>query len=212
MRDIPVFSTQNGVASLILKQIPYWGNAYIRIQDTNSPQALLRECVDFCRCAGADTIYVAGHPHLEEYPLYSRVVRMRCPLACIGDTDASLMPVLPENLEQWRQLYNERMRSVPNAAYMTLTDAREMLSKGNAYFVHRGEQLLGLGIAYADQIDCVIAIKRGAGADVVKALCHAIFSDTVSLEVSTENTRAIRLYERLGFIVTGEISTWYKIL
>ena len=212
MRDIPVFTTQNGVASLTLKQIPYWGSAYIRIQDADSPEQLLQECVDFCRCVGADAIYATGHSNLEQYPLHSRVVCMRCQRESIGDTEASLMPVLPETLEQWRQIYNERMRAVPNAAYMTVVDAEEMLSKGNGYFIHKGDSLLGIGIAGGEQIDCVISTQKGAGADIVKALCHALFCETINLEVAMENTRAVRLYESLGFIITREISAWYKIL
>lgn len=211
MRDIPMFTTENGVASLILKQIPYWKNAYVRIQNSIAPEELLKECVDFCRCAGAEKIYAAGHSILEEYPLYCRIVRMACNRDSIGDTDASLIPVLQDNLEQWRQLYNKKMSGVPNAAYMTVADAQKLLSTGNGYFIHRGDDLLGIGIAGGSQIDCVVSLSPGAGADIVKALCHTIFSDTVSLEVATTNARAVRLYESLGFIATGEISAWFEI-
>ena len=69
MRDFPMFTTENGIASLILKQIPYWGSAYIRIQDSKEPEMLLAECVDFCHCAGAQKIYATGHSVLEKYPL-----------------------------------------------------------------------------------------------------------------------------------------------
>ena len=31
------------------------------------------------------------------------------------------------------------------------------------------------------------------------------------LEVASTNERAIRLYEKLGFIKTGEISRWYRV-
>ncbi len=37
MRDIPVFSTENGVASLGLREIPYSAEAYITLQDTQAP-------------------------------------------------------------------------------------------------------------------------------------------------------------------------------
>ena len=48
MKDIPVFTTQNGVASLILQEIPAQGCAYIRLQATLSPEQLLTECIAFC--------------------------------------------------------------------------------------------------------------------------------------------------------------------
>ena len=212
MRDFPMFTTENGVASLILKQIPYWGSAYIRLQKVSDAKALLEECIDFCRAAGADKIYATGHDVLQQYILFSRVVHMACPRDTIADTDAALIPVMPDTLEQWREIYNKKMQKVPNAAYMTVQDANKMLDDGKAYFIHRGDRLLGIGISGGSQIDCVASVYNGAGADIVKALCHNIFEDTVSLEVSTANTKAIALYESLGFIKTGEISAWYKIL
>ena len=41
MKDFPVFSTSYGVASLILKEIPYRQEAYIHIQSTLEPEQLL---------------------------------------------------------------------------------------------------------------------------------------------------------------------------
>ena len=54
MRNIPVFTTEFGVGSLILREIPYRQEAYIRIQDTGQPEIFLKECVDFCKTAGAE--------------------------------------------------------------------------------------------------------------------------------------------------------------
>jgi len=36
--------------------------------------------------------------------------------------------------------------------------------------------------------------------------------DSVNLTVAQEDLRAVRLYRRLGFVVVGEVSRWYKIL
>ena len=55
-----VFTTENGVASIVLREIPYKGIAYITLQDTLQPEKLLRECVEFCKAAGADRIYGKG--------------------------------------------------------------------------------------------------------------------------------------------------------
>jgi hypothetical protein len=61
MRDFPVFNTEYGVASLVLKEIPYQGVAYIVVRDTLEPEKLLKECVDFCRVCGAEAVYATGH-------------------------------------------------------------------------------------------------------------------------------------------------------
>lgn len=211
MRDIPVFTTQYGVASLTLKEIPYRGIAYVRIQDSQDPEELLKECVTFCRAAGAAQVYASGHPFLEGYPVHTVILRMSCPKVNLPDTDAALFPVQPETVEQWREIYNRRMENTDNSAYMTIDDAGKMLDRSDGYFVHRGDSLLGIGIAGGNTIDAVISAVPGAGRDILLALSHAIFADTISMEVASTNERAIRLYKSLGFVATEEISKWYKI-
>ena len=51
LKDIPIFPTQYGVASLILREIPYRQEAYIRVQDVQEEELslLLSECADFCK-------------------------------------------------------------------------------------------------------------------------------------------------------------------
>ena len=46
----------------------------------------------------------------------------------------------------------------------------------------------------------------------VLALASILTGDTVRLMVASENKRAVRLYERMGFVTTKELSRWYKIL
>ena len=47
MKDFPFFTTEHGVATLILKEIPYQETAYIILRDSQEPLALAGECVDF---------------------------------------------------------------------------------------------------------------------------------------------------------------------
>lgn len=211
MKDIPMFTTEFGIASLILKEIPYRAEAYIRLQSTDQPKALLRECVGFCRACGAERFYATGHPYLENYPLHTAVVRMQCAVSSLPQSDAALFPVLPETLEQWRGIYNERMAAVPNASYMTEKEGKAMLSAADGYFVHRNGQLLGIGKASSGKIEAVIATVPGCGKDVVLALSALLTEETVSMEVATANQRAVRLYERLGFIAAQELSRWYCV-
>lgn len=212
MKDMPLFTTENGVASLTLKEIPYRQTAYIKLRDTRRPQALLEECRDFCRAVGAEHIYAAGHSFLETYPLHTAIWHMAADRESLPDTDAATFPVTEQILEDWRELYNRRMADVPNASYMTLADAQEMLLRGDGYFVHRNGALLGIGMAAGERVDAVISARPGAGRDVVLALNHTLSGDRMVLEVASANTRAIRLYEGLGFLKIAEISRWYKII
>lgn len=211
MKDIPVFDTENGVASLILREIPYTSVAYVRVRSSLTPEKLLEECVQFCRACGAERVYGAGDCSFDGYPLHTAIWQMRILKENLGDTDAALWPVQQQTLQQWRSLYNERMKDIPNAAYMTVSYGEKLLKEGHSYFVHRGEKLFGIGIAGDGKLDAVIAAEPGAGADVVRALAHAIMDETIILEVASENHRAVRLYERLGFIKTAELGRWYQI-
>lgn len=211
MRDIPVFTTEFGVASLILKEIPYREEAYILIQSTRQPEELLQECVSFCRACGAKRIYARGHEVLERYPLHCVVFEMRGTARVDNAKVENLWPVTEETVSRWRELMNERMRGVDNAATLEKKGEREILSKGGAYFVHRNGQLLGGGWLVDQELLLVVSTKPGAG----ERVCHTLFSlipnEEVKLEVVSTNTRAIRLYEKLGLLKTSEHRRWYRV-
>ena len=212
MRDFPVFTTENGVGSITLKEVPYKGIAYIKIQSSQQPEAFLQECVDFCKMTGAEKIYASGHEILERYPLRNAVWQMSALRENLPDTDTALFPVIEKTAEQWRKIYNEKMRPIDNSASMTRQDMDELVKQGGGYFIHKGEELLGIGIARGELIESIIAVKPGAGREVVLALCSSLSSERVVLEVASTNEKAIRLYENLGFLKTTEISRWYDVL
>lgn len=211
MRDIPMFTTENGVGSLVLKEIPYSGIAYVTVRDSSVLTEFIRECVEFCKAVGATSVLASGHMDLEAYALHSSIIRMSAPWDAIPETDACLFPVTEKTLPRWREIYNQRMKNVDNAAYMSERASKEMLSRGDGYFIHKDGTLLGIGIASDDKIDCVAAVVRGMGRDVVSALSHALLSDSIILEVASTNERAIKLYTSMGFVQTFEVSRWYKI-
>lgn len=212
MRDFPVFTTQNGVGSIILKEVPYKGVAYIKIQATQQPEAFLQECVDFCKMTGAEKMYATGHEMLEQYPLHTAIWQMSVLRESLPDTDAVLFPVTEKTADKWRSIYNEKMFPIPNSSTMTQSDMNTLIQQGGGYYVHRGDELLGIGIARSDTVESVIAVKPGSGTDVMLALCSSMLSEQVVLEVASVNERAIRLYESLGFLKVAELSRWYDVL
>lgn len=211
MRDIPMFTSEYGVASLFLKEIPYRGRAHIKIQSSLDPEKLLDECIGFCRACGAEWIDAAGDVWLERYPLITALVSMQCSRDALPQTDVCLFPMTEQTMQQWLDICNARMADVPNAAYLDTKDGKELLEKGSAYFVHRDGQLLGIGIAAGDFIDTVVAVQPGAGETVVLALNSVLVGDTARLMVAQANMRAVRLYERLGFVRVKELSRWYRV-
>ena len=212
MRDISVFSTDLGVASLTFSQIPHTKTVYVRIQDTRNGDGFLEECVNFCKMAGAEKVYATGHDVCRKYPYSAAIIAMQADKLEIGTTDACIFPVTENTLAQWRDIYNRKVIHIPNGAWMTLQAGEKMLEEGSGYFVHRNGVLIGIGKVSGNAVAWIASVSSGCGADVLKALCHAITEDTVVLEVADTNKKAMNLYTELGFIPVRTISQWYRIL
>lgn len=213
MKDIPMFTTETGVSTLVLKEVPYKQIAYVTVRDVQ-PGGLrehLGECVSFCRMCGAEQIFAAGHPELEEWPLHCAVIPMALSMTDQEEPDACLFPVTEATVGRWRELYNKRLASVDNAATMTAYDEKEIVSSRGAYFIHDCGDPLGIGWIKGSEILVIASLKQGAGERVLRALLTVADSDRVTLEVASTNRRAIRLYEKLGFLPSSGARSWYKI-
>jgi hypothetical protein len=213
MRDMPVFTTEFGVASLILKEVPYRQEGYIRVLDVQPGQLaeLIDECAGFCRAVGAERVYATGHEGLESYPLFTAVYEMRGTAWVDREKLSNLFPVTEQTVRQWRNLLNERMRNTDNAATLEMRDEKRILESGGAYFVHEGGKPLGLGWLEGEELLTVASLEPGAGEKVMHSMMSLVEGASVTLQVASTNTRAIRLYEKLGFITTRECSRWYRV-
>lgn len=211
MKDFPVFTTEYGVASLILKEVPYRQEAYIILQSTQQPEELLKECVSFCRMVGAEKIFARGHVYVEQFPLHTIIYEMRGDALAAEADMACLFPVTEQTVSRWRSIYNERMRRVDNGATLESKEEKKILESGGAYFVHREGELLGIGWLEGCKLLALAAVKPGAGESVLRALMSLIPGENMILEVASTNGRAVRLYEKLGFLKTGEIHRWYRV-
>lgn len=212
MKDFPMFTTEYGIASLLLKEVPYKQVAFIRMHDVQSGKLSehLEECIGFCRACGAERILVTGHEGLDKYPLESIVYQMRMPYGSREPED-HLWPVTEENVSRWREIYNKGMRPFDNHATMTAFDEKKIISSGGAYFVHRDRQTLGIGWMEENKLLALVSMVPGMGQRVAEALFTTVDADSILLEVVSTNERAIRLYERMGFVKTGEVSRWYRV-
>lgn len=211
MRDFPLFTTEYGVASLILKEVPYRQEAYIILQSTEQPEELLGECVSFCRAVGAEKIYARGHEIVENYPLHCAILEMRGSVEVEEEKVAHLWPVTEETAGSWRQFLNDRMRQIDNAGTLEKAGEREILELGGAYFVHRAGKLLGAGWIVGEELK-LIAAEEGAGASVFHSLLSVDTPEQLNLQVASTNGRAIRFYEKMGLIRTAELRRWYRVL
>ncbi len=207
MKDLPAFTTENGVASLVLQEIPYSKTAYVIVRDSLSPAEFIKECGDFCRAAGAEKVYATGHEILKDYPYHTAIWKMEG--ICVPVGDGVCVPVTEDTLPVWCEIYNRKMAAVPNAAYMG-KHKKDLILEGGC-FVYEKEALLGIGMVSDGQIDAVASVVPGGGARIVSALCQRIGKEKISLQVALENQKAVALYERLGFQKQAELGKWYKI-
>lgn len=212
MKNIPMFTTEKGVASLILREIPCWAVAYVRLQSVQPGQegAFARECAQFCRAAGAERVYATG-AGLEEFPLHCTVLSMAGQVCTDPALRRDFVPVTEQTVGQWRSIYNRRMAAVDNAASLGQTDEARLCASSGAGFVWEGKQLLGIGWLEHDRLMALASVQPGAGERVAHTILAQVEGQRVMQEVASTNTRAIRLYERLGFQKTGELSRWYDL-
>lgn len=211
MRDFQNFTTQYGVASLILHEIPYRKTAYIqllRILD-DCLWAHLEECADFCRAAGAERVFVSDFPGLDGLTPHSEIYRMVGEAAPDYAYAASLFPVTQSTVSQWREIYNQRMNLVDHARTIERRDDPQLIQSSGAYFVHRDGTLLGIGWLEDNTLLAVAAVVPGEGKTVMNTLMSLREGERLTLEVASTNARAISLYEKLGFCKTEVVRKWY---
>ncbi len=213
LKDIPIFTTDYGVASLMLKEIPYKQQAFICVRDSQPGhlQDLLDECVGFCRAAGAEQIFAAGHDDLQSYPLHTVIYEMSVPNLGMEAPEGCLWPVTEETVAQWRTIYNEKMKAVDNSATLSSFDEKKILESKGAYFIHKEGTLWGIGWIEDGEILAVASTVPGKGRAVMESLMSAAGADRFRLEVASSNERAIRLYEAMGFVKTSERNRWYRV-
>ena len=202
MKDFPLFPCNNGIASLILCEIPTRREAYVLVRSVfGSLEGLLQECAAFCRGAGAEKVYAGGEQEFSHYPVYAHLVER--------SLDRKLLPgtrAVAKRTEdpRWAEQYNERFRRVHGAKTYRTTPP-------DALYVYDGETLIGLGQLIDGALAAVAAIEKGRGADCVAALAEYIPSEKIRLLCAEENLPATRLYDRLGFSRDRVKRIWYEL-
>ena len=213
MKDIPMFTTEYGIASLTLAEIPYRQEAYIRVRSVmpGKLEELLAECVGFCRAVGAEKVYAGDWGELEGYPLKASVIEMQADALPDWEKVENLFPVTEQTVSRWREICNKRMAGVDCAATLTAASEKQIISSGGAYFIHHGGELLGTGWMEGENLLLVCGVQPGVGERLMHTLMSLNEGGRIRLEVASTNERAIRLYERLGFLKTKELNRWYRV-
>ena len=213
MKDFPVFTTETGVSSLILKEVPYRETAYIHVQDVQPDgfEEHLKECVSFCRMVGAEHIFATGSELLQSYPVHCSLLEMRGTAWVDPDKLCNLFPVTEQTVARWREIHNKAMQGVDNAKTLETRDEKEIVSSGGAYFIHDNGELLGIGWMEDTKLLVVASVVPGAGERIMHTLMSLVEGADMTIEVAATNLKAIHLYEKAGFFQTSIVLNWYRL-
>lgn len=201
MKDIPIFTATNGIASLVLQEIPYRREAFVQIRGifTQLP-FLLRECAAFCRMAGAERIFASGAEDFSAYPLHARLMERTISKTKLPSVAAQAIPTQDA---EWLNLYREAFRHVPVA--------RTLKTMEHCYWIEEAGERIGLGQIHEGYLYSVAALQTGAGERCVCALAAADAAPEIHLLCAMENQPAMKLYDRLGFSHGPIKESWYEI-
>lgn len=217
MRNIPIFTAEHGLASLILREIPYSGRAYVLLRAVwnGETAALLEECGQFCRAAGAADVYASQD--LEPLPAAHAydVLELSCAKSALPplESPVDLEPLTADNGGAYLEIYNRCFRDVPGAAAYDREDLKRLLGMNRAFLTRRAGRYAGVAELSGAGLAAVAVLPEfhGLGCSLTRTALERVDAPVLSLRVADTNGRAMALYRRLGFGGDRVVSRWWKL-
>ena len=220
MNNIPVFTAQGGTATLILREIPISGKAYVLLRTVLPGQAenLAAECASFCRMCGAEEILASWAdgdlPFLP--PAYDIYLLHVSKSALPVGKPVQLVPMTPENDAIYQRIYNRCFSHVSHAlSYDRGQIARIYREHQRAFLALDAENRpYGIGELHGNELAAVAVLPkcRGTGTDLALSLLQLCPGEDLKVTVASDNEAAMHLYEKLGFHMSGVESKWFQVL
>ena len=219
MNNIPVFTGQGGTATLILREIPISGKAYILLRTVLPGQAenLVAECASFCKMCGAEEIFASWEdgdlPFLP--PAYDIYLLHVLKSALPEGKPVQLTPMTPENDAIFQRIYNRCFSHVSHALSYDRGQIARIYREHQKAFLALDEKKkpYGIGELHGDELAAIAVLPkyRGTGTDLAISLLQLCPGEELRVTVASDNDAAMRLYERLGFHLTGVESRWFRV-
>lgn len=217
MKNIPMFTSSYGVATLILREIGWSGHAYVLVRSVwNGRTAqLLEECRGFCRAVGAEEIYASWETNeLPAEHAYDMIAMIR-PKADLPEPAQSveLEQVTPETAEEYLRIYNRCFRDVPSAASYDRKSLEPLYGEDLAWLARVDGQFAGVAEISKEGLEGIAVLPefRGLGRELALSVLPMVPSPTLRLKVASTNRRAMALYVRLGFVREKLERRWYRL-
>ena len=217
MKDIPIFTGQYGMGSLVLREIPYKRCAYVLVRSARDGHMrdFLEECSAFCRAAGADWVLASAQEPLTFLPHVHDMLEYVCPRDQLPPPlePVPLEPLTDRTAEHFRQLYNRLFQAIPNAATCTPEDLRRLREKSRAFLATVGGETAGLCQWRGSELEAIGVLPsfRGLGHRLALTAFSQMEGEVFTLRVSSSNAPALRLYQKLGFDRKRVLSRWYAL-
>lgn len=217
MKNIPIFTACGGTATLILREIPRLGRAYVILQTSTPGQEAEQAavCAGFCRQFGAREVFVSSREQTAlPLPHSHDMCRRTLPRAALTPPERPIALVPPDEAlaPLYLQRYAEAFAPVLNASMLTHDDLSRAAAEGSRFFLAQsGGQWVGLGQVCGAELQAVASFCPGWGCAVTQALLAETQGDPITLLVCSANARAMVLYDRLGFTPPEIVSQWYRI-
>ena len=217
MKNIPVFTSSYGIATLILREIPWNRTAYVLIRSVWNDQkaALLEDCKGFCRAVGAEQIYASWELEpLPAEPVWDMQIMTR-PKAGLPKSEKPVEPepLTKENSKEYLRIYNACFRSVPCAASYDERSLEPLYGEDLAWLAKVDGVYAGVAEISKTGLEGIAVLPeyKGLGYELALAVLPMVPASELRLKVASTNLRAISLYERLGFVQNGTEKRWWRL-
>lgn len=217
MKNIPVFTSSYGIATLILREIPWSGSAYVLVRSVWNGQkaALLEECKGFCRVVGAKEIFATydmeALPAEHAYDMLT-MTRPKAGLP-VSEHPIDPEPLTRENSADYLRIYNTCFVSVPSAASYDAAALEPIYGEDLAWLAKVDGVYAGVAEISKTGLEGIAVLPeyRGLGYELALAVLPMVPSTELRLKAASTNRRAIALYERLGFACAGTEKRWWRL-
>ena len=218
MNNIPLFLGQSGTATLILREIPVSGRAYILLR-TVQPGCLcqlLAECRDFCVQWGAKRCFAAREGTSLPLPHAYDILKMTARKELLPSPPGiELIPLCPDNEKDYGRIYNRCFLHVSHAGSYDRKQLQRIYAQEQQAFLapEPDGSFYGIGELHGNELAAVGVLPehRGKGTALTLELLSRCPGPELSLTVASDNEKALRLYRKLGFSVSETESSWFEL-
>lgn len=217
MKNIPMFTGQHGMATLVFRELSFSGCAYVVVRAVwnGETAAFLEECRGFCRAVGAEKIYASWEenplPAVHAYDMLG-LYREKAGLP-LPSREVELEYLRPENGQTYLQIYNTCFRPIPGAASYDKQDLRRLYGEDRAFLAKVDGQYAAVAEISKEGLESIAVLPEycGLGHDLSLTVLPMVPNPILRLKVASGNHRALKLYQRLGFVQENVRSRWYEL-